>query len=52
MMTPMFDEIFVGGDAQIIASIGLAFFGAFAARTAANIIQKSASQAHFTIVCG
>ncbi|SHG94460.1 ABC transporter ATP-binding protein [Marivita hallyeonensis] len=40
MMKPMFDRIFVGGEADAIVWVGLVFFGIFLVRAMASIVQK------------
>ncbi|WP_372892949.1 ABC transporter ATP-binding protein [Rhodosalinus sp.] len=40
MMKPMFDRIFVGGDADAIPWVGLAFFAIFAVRGLSAVIQR------------
>ncbi|MCK0149185.1 ABC transporter ATP-binding protein/permease [Marivita sp. S6314] len=40
MMKPMFDRVFVGGDADAIVWVGLIFFGIFIVRALASIVQK------------
>nr|WP_238939481.1 ABC transporter ATP-binding protein [Marivita cryptomonadis] len=40
MMKPMFDRVFVGGEADAIMWIGLLFLGIFVVRAVASIIQK------------
>lgn len=40
MMKPMFDQIFVGGNADAIVWVGLVFFGIFLVRAVASIVQK------------
>ncbi len=40
MMKPMFDRVFVGGEAGAIPLVGLAFFGIFALRALASVVQK------------
>lgn len=40
MMKPMFDQIFVGGNADAITWVALVFFGIFLVRAASSIIQK------------
>ncbi|REC58778.1 ABC transporter ATP-binding protein [Rhodosalinus sediminis] len=40
MMKPMFDRIFVGGDAGAIPLLGLAFFAIFAARGLSGVAQR------------
>lgn len=40
MMKPMFDRVFVGGDADAILWVGLMFLGIFVIRAVASIVQK------------
>ncbi|ETX28801.1 ABC transporter ATP-binding protein [Roseivivax isoporae LMG 25204] len=40
MMKPMFDRVFVGGSAELLPIVGLAFFGIFAIRAVASVVQK------------
>ncbi|PWL34971.1 MAG: ABC transporter ATP-binding protein [Marivita sp. XM-24bin2] len=40
MMKPMFDRVFVGGDADAIFWVGLLFLGIFIVRAVASIVQK------------
>ena len=40
MMKPMFDQIFVGGNADAIVWVGLIFFSIFLVRALASIVQK------------
>ena len=40
MMKPMFDRVFVGGEAQAIGWVALAFLAIFATRAGASVIQK------------
>lgn len=40
MMKPMFDRVFVGGEADAIVWVGLLFLGIFVIRAVASIIQK------------
>ncbi|SLN74300.1 Lipid A export ATP-binding/permease protein MsbA [Roseivivax jejudonensis] len=40
MMKPMFDRVFVGGNAEYVPLVALAFFGIFALRAVASVIQK------------
>ncbi|MCR9156504.1 MAG: ABC transporter ATP-binding protein/permease [Rhodobacteraceae bacterium] len=40
MMKPMFDRVFVGGEADAILWVGLIFLGIFVIRAVASIIQK------------
>ncbi|MFP7673883.1 ABC transporter ATP-binding protein [Marivita sp. S0852] len=40
MMKPMFDRVFVGGDADAILWVGLIFLGIFVVRAVASIVQK------------
>mgnify|MGYP006400900217 FL=1 len=40
MMKPMFDNVFVGGNADAIWWVGLVIFGSFLARAVASVIQK------------
>ncbi|ETW13024.1 lipid A export ATP-binding/permease MsbA [Roseivivax marinus] len=39
-MKPMFDEVFVGGSTSLLPLVGLAFFGIFAVRALASVVQK------------
>ena len=41
MMKPMFDRVFVGGEADMIGLVGLIFFGIFFIRAVAGIAQKT-----------
>ncbi|MCE0507215.1 ABC transporter ATP-binding protein/permease [Roseivivax sp. GX 12232] len=41
MMKPMFDRVFVGGEANMIGLVGLIFFGIFTIRAIAGIAQKT-----------
>ncbi|SFE65496.1 ABC transporter ATP-binding protein [Roseivivax sediminis] len=40
MMKPMFDEVFVGGQSEYVPLVAVAFFGIFAIRAVASVIQK------------
>lgn len=40
MMKPMFDRVFVGGEADAIVWVGLLFLGIFVIRAVASIVQK------------
>ncbi|WP_094021527.1 ABC transporter ATP-binding protein [Maliponia aquimaris] len=40
MMKPMFDEVFVGGNADALVWVGLAVLGIFTMRAVASIVQK------------
>ena len=40
MMKPMFDRVFVGGEADAIVWVGLLFLGIFVVRAVASIVQK------------
>ena len=40
MMKPMFDQVFVGGNADAIVWVGLVFLGIFVVRAVASVVQK------------
>ncbi len=40
MMKPMFDQVFVGGDADALVWVGMAVMGIFVTRAVASVVQK------------
>ncbi|NVK59505.1 MAG: ABC transporter ATP-binding protein, partial [Rhodobacteraceae bacterium] len=40
MMKPMFDQVFVGGNAGALWWVGLVIFGSFLVRATASVVQK------------